>query len=249
MIVDIQKVAIDFVSKNVDLKAKKILEIGSDIEGDVAEYLATHFDAEITATNTSSQFKINSSNPKIKFLRSDCRDIPFPDNYFDVIFSVNTFEHVNYLPLALREMFRVLKKGGQLGTYFGPLFSCSKGHHLWAKYKEDIVSYWNPKHRNPLDDFDHLLLSPQQLREKLKNKNEEPGMIEAIIDAVYRRDDINRLMYNDYLTLFKESPFHRRVFEQNEIEISASVYESLKQIWGDNHFSVTSLRLILEKLS
>ena len=208
------------------------MEIGSDIEGDVAEYLATHFDAEITATNTSSQFKINSSNPKIKFLRSDCRDIPFPDNYFDVIFSVNTFEHVNYLPLD-----------------FGPLFSCANGHHLWAKYKEDIVSFWNPKYRNPLDDFDHLLLSPRKLREKLKNKNEVPGMIEAIIDAVYRRDDLNRLMYNDYLTIFKESSFHMRVFEQDKIEVSPSVYESLKKLWGDNHFSISCLRLILEKLS
>ena len=46
---------------------------------------------------------------------------------------LDTFEHVMDLPLAFREIARVLRPGGSLLTRFGPLFRSPHGGHLyWA---------------------------------------------------------------------------------------------------------------------
>lgn len=42
----------------------------------------------------------------------DGRNIPFPDNSFDVVFSSNVLEHVSDLPYLQAEMKRILKPGG-----------------------------------------------------------------------------------------------------------------------------------------
>lgn len=44
----------------------------------------------------------------------DEQKIPFPDNYFDEVFSKNIFEHLKNPFFVLKEMKRVLKKGGEL---------------------------------------------------------------------------------------------------------------------------------------
>ena len=59
--------------------------------------------------------------------------LPFPDASFDAVLSTDTFEHVMDLPLAFREIARVLRPGGSLLTRFGPLFRSPHGGHLyWA---------------------------------------------------------------------------------------------------------------------
>lgn len=40
--------------------------------------------------------------------------LPFPDNYFDVIFSKSVIEHINNTEHYMNEMYRVLKEGGLL---------------------------------------------------------------------------------------------------------------------------------------
>lgn len=46
----------------------------------------------------------------------DATQLPYPDNYFDVITSISTIEHIsgNGDTLAIRELWRVLKPGGKL---------------------------------------------------------------------------------------------------------------------------------------
>ena len=57
----------------------------------------------------------------------------WPDASVDVIFSTNVFEHVMDLGGAFRELFRVLRPGGELIASWGPLFYSPQGYHLyWA---------------------------------------------------------------------------------------------------------------------
>jgi SAM-dependent methyltransferase len=44
----------------------------------------------------------------------DVDKIPFPDGYFDIVYAKNVFEYLLNLGFAMREMYRVLKKGGKL---------------------------------------------------------------------------------------------------------------------------------------
>ena len=52
--------------------------------------------------------------PLISFSSCPVETTPFGNNFFDVIVMNDVLEHVRNEPIALNEMFRILKKGGQL---------------------------------------------------------------------------------------------------------------------------------------
>lgn len=67
------------------------------------------------------------------FTLSDGATIPLHDNSVDAAFSTDTFEHVQNLPAAFSELYRVLRPGGWLIASWGPLFYSPNGYHLyWA---------------------------------------------------------------------------------------------------------------------
>ncbi len=49
---------------------------------------------------------------KIHFITGDIENLPFKDNYFDVIFFSNVLHHFPNLILPLKEAYRILKKNG-----------------------------------------------------------------------------------------------------------------------------------------
>ncbi len=51
-------------------------------------------------------------DPKVFFY--DGRTLPFPDQQFDVVFSMLVFEHIQHVDLTFAEIRRVLKPGGRL---------------------------------------------------------------------------------------------------------------------------------------
>jgi len=54
------------------------------------------------------------TKPHCKFMIGDARQLPFPDNHFDVVFSSDMLEHFDRggAVKVLRESYRVLKSGG-----------------------------------------------------------------------------------------------------------------------------------------
>jgi ubiquinone/menaquinone biosynthesis C-methylase UbiE len=54
--------------------------------------------------------KKHNFNPELK--RADVCHIPYPDNYFDLVFSHGVIEHVKSYKKAVKEQVRVLKKNG-----------------------------------------------------------------------------------------------------------------------------------------
>jgi SAM-dependent methyltransferase len=240
----IQQMALDFFSKHFALSGH-ILEIGSDIKCGVALHMAG-LGASVTALNPAKNF---SPPPEIRALSDDARDLKsVPDGYFDAVISINVFEHIHALHVALNEINRVLRPGGHLGVLFGPLWSSAQGHHLWAKVGDDVVSFWNQEHRNPIDDYSHLLLTPNEMRADLVKKGECHQMIEAIIQAVYMRDDVNRWMHGNYITAFEDMPLDVVVLEpHNRRPIDPVIERKLKERWGNHDFGVTSLRMVARK--
>jgi ubiquinone/menaquinone biosynthesis C-methylase UbiE len=64
---------------------------------------------EVHGTDVSSYCK----DARIVDLNKE--NLPYPDNYFDVVFSKSVIEHISNTEHYVNEMKRVLKKGG--GTY------------------------------------------------------------------------------------------------------------------------------------
>jgi len=56
-------------------------------------------------------------NQKLYFIRADAHFIPLPDSSIDFIISTGSLHHWNNVPKVLDEIFRVLKKNGQVRIY------------------------------------------------------------------------------------------------------------------------------------
>ena len=139
--------------------------------------------------------------------RADARQLPFPDASFSAVFTVAAFEHVHRLELALAELHRVLRPGGLLYSDFGPIWSCSVGHHVYAVVDGVEARHWKPG-KNPVPHYAHLLLTPEELRPLLLRRRWVfPTLADAILEWIYRGDGVNRVFYEDYERIFRGSRF------------------------------------------
>lgn len=77
------------------------------------------------------------SNAEIKISDIENQGIPYPDNYFDFVYSKSVIEHFYYPENMVREMFRILKPGGLAITL------CPSWEYNFRIYFEDY------SHRTP----------------------------------------------------------------------------------------------------
>jgi SAM-dependent methyltransferase len=90
---------------------------------------------------------------RTEYHRVDAQSLIYRDGLFDLIFSVNAFEHIPDPRLAFQEMVRVSKPGALVVLQFDPLWHSSQGHHLW--------------HLN-LDPWAHLVLSAEDFHNEIR---------------------------------------------------------------------------------
>jgi len=75
---------------------------------------------------------------RITFLEGDMETVPLPENSYDLILSVNSFEHFPDPTAILQKCFQLLRSGGFFYTHFGPLFRSAHGAH---RYRFCAVPY------------------------------------------------------------------------------------------------------------
>ena len=84
-----------------------------------------------------SKISKRNLNDKLEFIQGDSENLPFDNDYFDsvmVSFGVRNFENLNK---GLSEIFRVLKKGGQIVVleFSKPkTFPIKQTYHIYSKY-------------------------------------------------------------------------------------------------------------------
>jgi SAM-dependent methyltransferase len=67
----------------------------------------------------------------VQVLEMDATTLDFPDGYFDVVYSFNTFEHLPQPDRSFPEMLRVLRPGGVLHLHFAGLGYSPHGAHMY----------------------------------------------------------------------------------------------------------------------
>jgi len=100
------------------LKGEKILELGAGSGCDIVSLAKKGAEAYAIDFSLQSIKTINywSKRMRVKITakRADIKKIPFPNNYFNMVYSVGLMEHFkNYLSL-IKEQIRVIKPGGFL---------------------------------------------------------------------------------------------------------------------------------------
>ena len=147
----------------IDLKGKKILEVGCG-NGKNLRALADQYHPEMIIgidINLDSWWKVNDvkgENWEIK--EGDVLSLDFPDNYFDGVISVATFEHILDIPKALSEIKRVLKPFGRFYTEFAPIWTSIIGHHydFWiSKEKAQLIPPWGHLYMDEGEMYDYLI--------------------------------------------------------------------------------------------
>lgn len=121
-----------------DVRGKRVLEIGCG-RGGFSGYLAAQ-GAQLTAADFSDEAvaiarRALSSEPNVDVMVADIENIPFPDETFDIVVSLETLEHVPSPQRGLRELVRVAKKGGRILTSTPNYISIDGLYriYLWAR--------------------------------------------------------------------------------------------------------------------
>jgi len=125
---------------------KKILNIGCG-----TETYGTHF------------VDLYPSRPEVMKCNVDEEKLPFPNNYFDEVYSRNLLEHLKNPGFAIKEMKRVLKKGGKL-----ILITDNASYYLFHLFKSYSAHYCNyAKHGK--EDKHYMLFTINHLKNFLKS--------------------------------------------------------------------------------
>lgn len=99
--------------KQAALSAKKILDLGC---GDGTRLGLLKTNAEKVGVDISDYGikKARKEYKNVEFIKADIDNLPFPDENFDLVYSMFVLEHVQNPEKAIDEAIRVLEKGGKL---------------------------------------------------------------------------------------------------------------------------------------
>ncbi len=131
----------------------KVLDLGTgflsnlEILVDTVIFKATVWTVDINKEPLNKAIKNYAKYVKLgrlKPVQASAEELPFEDNFFDLVVSTLLMHHIENIPKALREMYRVLKEGGTLiivdWDVSGQVFTPHSKEQLEASKKE-VLSY------------------------------------------------------------------------------------------------------------
>lgn len=151
---------------------------------------------------------------------------------FDIVISINCFEHVDDLDTLIENIYSVLKNDGILFSVFGPIWSCAVGHHMSISNQLHFNS-----DNNLLAQHEHILYSKEEIITYLKENDVSEDEISMVLHKIYEKKDINRLYYRDYLKIFANSKFkEKKVWSHHILPITSSkIKEKLNKKAPDDY--------------
>lgn len=132
----------------------------------------------------------------------------FPDQSFDIAYSIATFEHLAKPYNALLEMLRVTKVGGYVYVQAGPLYYSPFGHHMFGyfqdypwihlrKSRDDIIAHAREKSIDQSIERDLAMTSEQYITGMLNPDHVNGLLLEDYrLEEFKERDDIDILKFN-----------------------------------------------------
>lgn len=157
----------------------------------------------------------------IQFIQTTPTTIPLPDNSVDVVYTIDTVEHLSQPKEIFMEVFRVLKPGGQCLVHFNPWLN-PHGSHL-----EDIIAFPWP---HVFFSMDTLLAVAARLYDSPAYKtscyfldNEGKKKPNPFVDRESWGTYLNQMTIKKFNRLLKELPFV--VTHQERIGFGGSTFK------------------------
>ena len=192
----------DDLTQLVELKGKKVLEIGCG-DGEIAKLVARASEPQFVYAIDPYSYEIYPfyEERNLLCLPMSAENLLFPNNYFDVVFSHNVFEHLLNLPQVWQEIKRVIKPGGVFYTHFAPLWTHAYGHHFYEEDEQSFSCVFPP--------YAHLYLSEQEIIE-LINQN---------ILSLEEKDRAKRFILGDVCNKFFPSDYREILSTDEEFKV------------------------------
>jgi SAM-dependent methyltransferase len=188
---------------------------------------------------------VSPAGSRGRLRQMNAEKLEFPDESFDCLLSISTFEHFLQPAAVLQEMHRVLRPGSVALISFEPIWTASYGHHLHHfGAVSDLVPLWG-----------HLFLSEEQMRQVLGRQpwpSDAPINIENALRWIYRGGDINRFDIQALRIFFEESPFEIAWYQPLRDEISPercgiAAYVSQLVPYAEDELLTKGLSFLLRK--
>ena len=205
---------VDLFSPFVSFEGKTVLELGSNrgylldsfLQNETFDAIGAEIDPE------SLDFARKAYGDRIKFVESTPDAIPLDDESVDVIYTIDTVEHLSDPRAIFDECLRVLRPGGTMLVHFSAWFA-PYGSHL-----EDIIPIpWANSIFSMdtlLDVAAHLYESPDYdvacyyIDEKTGGRRPNP-----FLDKPKWEEFLNRITIRKFRRLIREMPFEIVHFE------------------------------------
>jgi len=126
-------------------RAEKLLTLLSRTTNKANTKITTAID------NRTDGFDERAARQGVILLQMDAVDLKFDDESFDIVFSYDAFEHFAEPESVLREAIRVVKPGGYIYLFFGPLYMSPMGLHAYRSITVPYCQFLFP--REILEDF------------------------------------------------------------------------------------------------
>ena len=137
---EVQKISPEFGSY-WDVRGKTLLDLGSGLGGKPIFYAGlgaqtvTAIDIRSGSVRAALHLARERNFPQVQPMIADAAGLPFHDQCFDIVVSVNVLEHVDDLFHTLAESRRVLRPDGLMFFHFPPFYS------PWGAHLEGWVNF------------------------------------------------------------------------------------------------------------
>lgn len=161
-------------------------------------------------------------------------------NYFDIILSFSTFEHVHDIAAIVDNMHAYVKDTGLCFITYEPIWSSAVGHHIWI---DGNINF--SQERNL--DWSHLLNSKDDFKKKY-SRNYPPHILNKLVYQMYDSPIINRKTFNEHLLSIFNSHFNNYIVKYWVLTpLDCDLAEKLSDKYGKMRYDVRGIALILYK--
>ncbi|MEM9214749.1 MAG: methyltransferase domain-containing protein [Cyanobacteria bacterium P01_F01_bin.150] len=124
------------VTNGISLEGKSVLDVGAGLGFDSLKFYS--YGADVTCLEFSPLLCMRGKfdYPQLHWFGGSSRNLPFPDNHFDIVVATAALHHLSDIPQSLQECLRVMKPGGYLLTMSDPF----RANHLSKEVEASIFN-------------------------------------------------------------------------------------------------------------